>query len=95
MSNMNVSSNTTADRVRGLEFISNISDRNGLFKIDPGYTLLLFCTMGIAALFAAKQRTYGAFSTTREPPAVPHFVPFVGHLWGLLRYTHEYVNSLW
>jgi len=92
---MNVSSNITSDRVRGLDFIANISDGSGLFKIDLGYALLLFCTMGIAALFAAKQCTYGASSTTKEPPAVHHFVPFVGHIWGLLKYTHAYVNSLW
>ncbi|KAJ6789190.1 hypothetical protein PWT90_05911 [Aphanocladium album] len=33
-------------------------------------------------------------SDPREPPVVRPVVPFVGHLWGLMRHAHDYLNSL-
>lgn len=30
-----------------------------------------------------------------EPPIVRPTVPYVGHLWGLMKYSHEYLADLW
>ncbi|EDU45700.1 conserved hypothetical protein [Pyrenophora tritici-repentis Pt-1C-BFP] len=92
---MDVLTNTTSDGARGLGSTANLSDASGLFNIDSGYAMMFFCTLATVTFFATKQRTGGTpFSASAEPPAVPHLIPFVGHLWGLMRYTHEYANTL-
>lgn len=39
-------------------------------------------------------RSRVTLATSNEPPIVRHIVPFVGHLWGLMKHAHEYVNGL-
>jgi hypothetical protein len=39
-------------------------------------------------------RTRVTLVASKEPPIVRHIISFVGHLWGLMKYSHEYINDL-
>lgn len=64
-------------------------------SVDTRYIWLLFFTVGVIALYIKVWRVSIISVTPKEPPVVRHVIPFFGHLWGLMRHAHDYVNSLW
>jgi hypothetical protein len=64
-------------------------------SIGTRYVWFLFCTLGIMTLFIKILRICNILISSKEPHVVRHIIPFFGHLWGLLRHGHEYVNHLW
>lgn len=63
--------------------------------LDIRYIWLLAGLTGITILSIKLWRLCTTRLDPHEPPIVRHIVPYAGHLWGLLRHSHDYVNSLW
>lgn len=64
-------------------------------SVDIKHVWLLFCTTGIITMCIKIWRTLSSQVCSSEPPVVRHIIPYVGHLWGLMKHSHDYVNSLW
>lgn len=60
-----------------------------------GYVWLLSSIIGAIAICIKVWRICDIRLESQEPPMVRHIIPSVGHLWGLVRHSHDYLNSLW
>lgn len=72
-----------------------LSTMNVRSNLDMGYVLPLSSIAGIIAICIKIWRICNIRLESQEPPIVRHIIPNVGHLWGLMRHSHDYVNNLW
>jgi hypothetical protein len=68
-----------------------------MFKMIPliltkDILYLLLGGVGVCLVLREFLRLFSVKLDPREPPIVEPTIPFIGHIWGLMRHSHNYLS---
>ena len=55
---------------------------------------IVFVFIVVVVIYISSVYLFGPEYDAREPPVIPHMIPYIGHILGLIRYGGRYFSIL-